>query len=182
MDQYLAMIIQFGGNFNPRGFALCNGQLLPLSQNTALFSLLGTFYGGNGTTTFALPDLRGRTALGQGAGPGLSQYSIGEVTGIETVSILTSNLPSHTHGVKAVASVGNQTTPSDFYLAEGQKTGTGPGAHSPNIYVASAPNMSLNPLSVSVNSGAANIPMNTMQPYLVITYLIAVTGIFPARN
>jgi len=183
MDQYLAFIMLFGGNFNPRGFALCSGQLLALSQNTALFSLLGTFYGGNGTSNFALPDLRGRTPIGQGQGAGgASFYSIGEQTGTETVSLLTSNLPMHNHLVSAVTLAGDQTAPSNCVLAEGPKSGSGPTAKSSNFYNTSAPNTPLNAQSLSVNTGGAGIPMPVMQPYLTVTALIATSGIFPARN
>jgi microcystin-dependent protein len=183
MDQYLGFILLFGGNFNPRGFALCAGQLLPLSQNTALFSLLGTFYGGNGTSNFALPDLRGRTPIGQGQGSGgVSFYSVGEQTGSETVSLLQSNLPMHNHLVNAVLLAGDQTTPSSFILAEGPKSGSGPTAKSSSFYNTSAPNTTLNIQSISVNSGGAGIPVSIMQPYLCVTAIIALTGIFPARN
>ena len=183
MNQYLAMILQFGGNFNPLGFALCNGQIMAISQNTALFSLLGTNYGGNGTSNFALPDLRGRTAIGWGPGqaPSLSQYFIGEQSGSENVSILPTNLPIHSHGVTAVTSVGNQSTPVSNYLAEGPKSGTPPHQTSTNIYYNGAATTPLNQLSVSVNSGGG-LPVSIVQPFLVITYIIALTGIFPARN
>lgn len=183
MDQYLAFILLFGGNFNPRGFALCAGQLMPISQNTALFSLLGTFYGGNGTSTFALPDLRGRTPVGQGQGSGgVSFYDVGEQTGSETVSLLQNNLPTHNHRVNAVTAAGDQSTPSNFILAEGPKSGSGPTAKSSNFYNTSAPNTTLNIQSLSVNPGGASIPVSIMQPYLCVTALIATSGIFPVRN
>jgi microcystin-dependent protein len=182
MDQYLGFILQFGGNFNPRGFALCAGQLLPLSQNTALFSLLGTFYGGNGTSNFALPDLRGRTPIGQGQSPGTSLYDIGEQIGSETLTMLSSNMPIHTHLVSAIALSGDQTTPATFILGEGPKSGSGPTSKSSNFYTTSAPNTALNAQSLSLNTGGAGVPMPIMQPFLVITHLIALTGIFPARN
>jgi len=182
MDQYLAMIIPWAGNFAPYQFATCDGQILPISQNTALFSLLGTYYGGNGTSNFGLPDLRGRIPVGQGDGPGLQPYVIGEQIGTETVSILSSNLPIHSHNFNAVASVGDKTTNSNFYLAEGTKSGSGPSAKSPNLYVAATPNTPLNVQSVSVNLGGAGIPMSLLQPFLTVTYIIALQGIFPPRN
>jgi microcystin-dependent protein len=184
MDQYLAMILQFGGNFAPRQFALCNGQIIAIASNTALFSLLGTYYGGNGTSNFGLPDLRGRTAIGQTntQAPGLSDYVIGEMIGSENVTMLTSNMPMHSHNLNAVAAVGNQTTPANMYLAEGPKTGTPPHQTSTNIYQSAAPNTPLNVQSVSVNLGGASIPMNIMQPFLTVTYIIATAGIFPPRN
>src|SRR5438270_2669849 len=97
-EPFLGEIRMFGGNFAPRGWSLCNGQLLPIAQNTALFSLLGTTYGGNGQTTFALPDLRGRVPLHWGQGPGLSNYDLGEQTGTESVTLLSTQMPAHSHG------------------------------------------------------------------------------------
>jgi len=180
MDQYLAMILQFGGNFAPKQFALCEGQLLAISTNTALFSLLGTFYGGNGTTAFGLPDLRGRTPIGTGQGPGLSDYVIGETAGNENENILSSNMPSHSHTVQAVASLPNQSSPSGNYLAEGPREGSGPTTKISHFYVNTAPNTSLNPSTLSLTGG--NTPVSILQPYNTISYIIAVQGIFPARN
>jgi len=183
MDQYLAMIIPWGGNFAPTQFATCDGQILPISANTALFSILGTYYGGNGTSNFGLPDLRGRIPVGQGDGPGLTPYVIGEQLGTETVSVLSSNLPIHSHNFNAVASVGDKTTIGGFYLAEGTKSGSGPSAKSPNLYAAGATlNTPLNVQSVSVNVGGAGLPMSILQPFLAVTYIIALQGIFPPRN
>ncbi|PTR01413.1 microcystin-dependent protein [Mucilaginibacter yixingensis] len=183
MDQYLAIIIQWAGNFAPTQFALCSGQILPISQNTALFSLLGTNYGGNGTSNFGLPDLRGRIPVGQGQGTGLSPYVVGEQTGSESVSLLSSNLPLHSHNVNVYAGVGNQSTPSNSYLAEGPKSGTGPSAKSPNIYYnGAAPNTTLNPLSISTNVGGGGLPMSILQPTITVSYIIALAGIFPPRN
>ncbi|MEO6684214.1 MAG: tail fiber protein, partial [Ginsengibacter sp.] len=121
MDPLLGMIAIFGFNFAPRGWALCAGQILPISQNTALFSLLGTMYGGDGRTTFALPDLRGRVPIGMGLGNGLSDVLIGEFIGSENKTILTSNLPSHTHNLMAVSDAGDQSIPTGAFLAN---TGT----------------------------------------------------------
>jgi microcystin-dependent protein len=161
---------------------LCNGQILPISSNTALFSLLGTFYGGNGTSNFGLPDLRGRVATGQGDGPGLQSYVIGETLGTESTTVLTSNMPSHTHNFNAVAAVGNKPSPASFYMAEGPKSGTPPHQTSTNVYQNTAPNTPLNIQSVSVNLGGAGLPISIMQPYLTVTYIIALQGIFPPRN
>src|SRR5215213_5859350 len=110
-DPYIGEIRMFAGNFAPRGWALCNGQLLSISQNTALFSLLGTMYGGNGQTTFALPDLRGRVPLHFGQGPGLSNYVEGEVGGTETVTLTTGEMPSHNHGANGNQAPGNSPSP-----------------------------------------------------------------------
>src|SRR5580698_4850181 len=139
-DQYLAMILQFGGNFAPVQFALCAGQILPISSNTALFSLLGTYYGGNGTSNFGLPDLRGRTVIGSGQGPGLSDYFIGEQTGVENETILYSNMPIHSHTVNAVAGGATQASPATAFLAEGPKSGTGPTAKVSHFYLNASPN------------------------------------------
>jgi len=181
-NQYLAMILQFGGNFAPVQFALCDGQILPIASNTALFSLLGTYYGGNGTSNFQLPDLRGRTAISQGDGPGLSSYVLGEFTGTENVTLTSSNIPLHTHNVNAYAGTGDQTTPSNYILGEGPKTGSGTHIVASHFYQNATPNTPLNPLSVSVNLGGSSIPMSIIQPYLAITYIIATQGIFPPRN
>jgi microcystin-dependent protein len=179
MDPYIGCVIIFGGNFAMRGFATCSGQLLPISQNTALFSLLGTYYGGNGTSNFALPDLRGRTVIQ------LSDYVVGEVIGDETVTMLNSNMPIHNHLLNAFnGSTATTTTnsPAGALLAEGPKSG-GIAGKSPNYYLSGgAPNVSMNPLAISVNSGGGPIPFSIMQPYLAITHLIAMNGIFPARN
>src|ERR1700712_5433026 len=107
MDNFLGEIRMFGGNFNPRGWQLCNGQLLAVSTNSALFSILGTQFGGNGTTTFGLPDLRGRVPVHQGSGPGLSPYVIGEATGTENVTLLSTQMPAHNHLVKAASAAGD---------------------------------------------------------------------------
>jgi len=189
MNPYLATIWLFGGNFNPRGFALCAGQIVPLSQNTALFSLLGTNFGGNGTSNFGLPDLRGRTPIGQGAGPGLSQYFLGEVTGTENTSLLSNNIPSHNHLVNVVNTYTSTTAtsnPTNNFLSEGPKTGTGPLAPVDKFYnnVGTSPltNVSLNPLAIGANIGGAGLPVNIQQPYLTVTAIICTSGVFPARN
>src|ERR1700719_3340863 len=109
---YIGEIRMFGGNFAPRNWALCNGQLLLISQNTALFSILGTTYGGNGTTTFGLPNLQGRVPIHWGSGAGLSTYAPGQTAGAESVTLLQSNLPPHSHAVNAIASGGNQASPA----------------------------------------------------------------------
>ncbi len=186
MNPYLASIWLFGGNFNPRGFALCAGQIMPLAQNTALFSLLGTNFGGNGTSNFGLPDLRGRTPVGQGAGPGLSQYFLGETNGTENTTLLSNNVPAHNHMVNAYApynATGAVSSPSGAFFAEGPKIGGGLGAKAPLVYTpTSPPNATLAPLSVGVNVGGAGLPVNIQQPYLTVTAIICTSGVFPARN
>jgi len=184
MDPYLGCVIIFGGNFAIKGFQMCNGQILSLSQNTALFSLLGTYYGGNGTSTFGLPDLRGRTAIQQGQGVGVSPYSIGESTGINSVTLLSSNIPSHNHQLNAVGGLATTALPpTNAFFGEGPTSGSGPGAKSTDYYIAAtAPNTTLNPQSIGLNAGGGSNPANIMQPYLAVTHLIAMQGVFPARN
>ncbi len=185
-DQYLAMIFMFGGNFAPYQWATCDGQLLPISQNTALFSLLGTYYGGNGTSNFQLPDLRGRASLGMGTGPGLSDYVIGEELGTETVTMLTSNIPLHNHLVNAYNAynaTGATASPASALFAEPQKSGGGPTAKAPFYYETGASaNTPLAPTTIATNTGGGSNPFGILQPYLAITYIIALAGIYPARN
>jgi len=172
----LGCIFMFAGNFAPRGYALCAGQILPIAQNTALFSLLGTTYGGNGQTTFALPDLRGRSPIGQGQGPGLSNIDLGEVAGAENTTLTNVNMPMHNHpllGDPGDASVG---TPGGNTLAN---SGSAQSGGLP-IYSSNAPTTPLN--GQSIGSAGGNQPFPIRSPYLGINYIIAVEGIFPSRN
>lgn len=176
---YLGEIRMFAGNFAPRTNAQCNGQLLSIQQNAALFSLLGTFYGGNGIQTFQLPDLRGRLPISQGNGPGLTPRVIGEVGGSENVTILQTTMPQHNHVVNATTDVGNLTGPSDKAIPAEPFNGTTPGT----LYVAPPPATvasPLNPLAVSLTGGSQ--PHQNMMPSLAITFIIALQGIFPSRN
>jgi len=170
---FLGEIRMFGGNFAPRGWALCNGQLLAISQNTALFSLLGTTYGGNGVTTFALPDLRGRVPNHFGQGPGLSNYTQGQVGGTENVTLLQGNLPAHSHPVNAVAAGGNQASPA-ANLPAIESTGTSLN------FSSSAANATMN--AATIGNAGQNLPLPVIQPYLTINFIIALQGIFPSRN
>ena len=169
----LGEIRMFGGNFAPRGWAFCNGQILPITQNTALFSLLGTMYGGNGINTFALPDLRGRVPNHFGQGPGLSNYTQGQVGGTESVTLLQSQLPAHSHSVNAVAAGGNQASPAGNLPAI-ESTGTSLN------FSSSAANATMNPATIG-NTGQGQ-PLPVIQPYLTINFIIALQGIFPSRN
>jgi len=171
-EPFVGEIKMVGFNFAPKGYAMCNGQILPISQNTALFSLLGTFYGGNGQSTFALPDLRSRVPIHQGQGPGLSPYVIGQVGGVENVTLLTSNLPPHNHFLNVNSNGGDQASPQNNYLAV-ESTGT-------SLNYTAAPNTQMNPQVVSVVGNG--IPHTIVQPYLVVTFVIALQGIFPSRN
>jgi microcystin-dependent protein len=174
---FLGCIFMFAGNFAPRGYALCQGQILPIAQNTALFSLLGTTYGGNGQTTFALPDLRGRAPIGQGQGPGLSPITLGEVAGTETTTLLITNMPAHNHTLTCDTNPASVGAPSGNLLAD---SGTSQSGGVPIYSNSNAPNGSLNPQSIGVAGGSQ--PFAIRNPYLGINYIIALQGIFPSRN
>lgn len=166
MSQPFLGEIRLGGwNFAPRGWAFCSGQLLPISQNTALFSLLGTTYGGNGQTTFALPDLRGRVAVGQGSGSGLSAVDLGEVGGVEQVTLLQTQMPAHTHPVRAATGAQTTNRPTGAYVGAG------------NSYSVSADTTLAAP-----DTAGGSSPHENRQPYLGLNYVIALAGIFPSRN
>jgi microcystin-dependent protein len=181
MDAFIGSIMMFAGNFAPRGWALCEGQLLSISQNTALFSLLGTTYGGNGQTTFALPDLRGRVPVQAGQGPGLSNVDLGESAGVETVTLTQQTMPAHTHTavVSVHANTSNQETdtPTNNYLGGSSGRGT-------TVYTATAPDTTLNAGAVTaqVGSTGGNQPFPIRQPYLGINFIICMEGIYPSRN
>lgn len=168
MNPFLGQIQAFGFNFAPRGWAMCNGQLLPISQNTALFSLLGTTYGGDGRTTFALPDLRGRVSMQMGTGPGLSTYRIGEKGGLERVNLTTQQIPSHNHSGKTAAETADPAKPEGNSLA------------SSIIYKNQAPDAALN--SATIGNGGGGQAHENMQPYFILNWCIAITATFPPRN
>ena len=172
-EPFLGEIRMFGGNFAPRGWALCNGQVLPIAQNTALFSILGTTFGGNGTTTFALPDLRGRVPVHQGQGPGLSNYTLGQQSGSESVTILQSQMPVHSHSVSCDPNGGGKTNPA------GNFPGTVSGTATEKIY-SSAGGGSMNTAMIGNAGGSQPVP--NIQPVLCVTFIIALQGIFPSRN
>ena len=177
MDPFLASIIMFGGNFAPRGWAFCEGQLLAIAQNDALFSILGTTYGGDGRTTFALPDLRGRAAIHPGTGPGLSNHRLGDKGGAERVTLNATQLPAHTHAITAQVGVstGNGTTdePDTNVLA---------GTAGNTYAAASAANGHLGGVSASAAQTGGNQPFGIMQPYLAINFIIATVGTYPSRS
>lgn len=171
-DQYLGEIRMVGFNFAPQGWALCNGQLLSISQNTALFSLLGTYYGGDGVTTFALPNLQSRVAIHQGQGQGLSPYVLGQNGGTENVTLTQQQMPQHNHTIGTFGGPGNTTHPPGTVMASGT---------SDKVYTSSSPDGStLNPGAVSQAGGSQ--PHSNIQPYLCITFVIALQGIYPSRN
>ncbi|MCR1782294.1 tail fiber protein [Nocardioides carbamazepini] len=173
-DPFVAEIRIFPFNFAPRGWAWCDGQLLPLSQNTALFSLLGTTYGGDGKSNFALPDLQGRAPMHPGQGPGLSLHDLGETGGSETVTLLESEIPSHTHALQAnLDGIGDTSVPSE----EAALTASSGGA----LYRAGPPTgHHLGPEALSPAGG--DQAHNNMQPYLTFYFCIALQGVFPPRG
>ena len=173
MDPLLASIILFAGNFAPRGWAFCQGQLLPISQNQALFSLLGTTYGGNGQTTFALPDLRGRAPIGMGQGPGLSNIDLGQSGGAESVTLTSSQMPSHTHALNAVTDNGDGSTPTNSLLAHS-------GALDKEFKANTNGNTTMHPTAIGAAGGSQ--PASIVSPYLGMNYIIALQGVFPSRD
>ncbi|WP_183092707.1 phage tail protein [Nocardioides stalactiti] len=170
-DQFVAEIRIFAGNFPPTGWAFCNGQLMPISQNTALFSLLGTTYGGDGKSTFALPDLQGMAPMQPGQGAGLSLRDLGETSGASSITLLESEMPVHSHVLSANAvDPGDRATPGTdtvFAPSSGGK-----------IYQSTS-NTTLHPLALTLAGGS--LPHNNMQPYLTLNFIIALQGIFPQR-
>ena len=171
-DPFVAEIRIFPFNFAPRGWAWCDGQLLPLSQNTALFSLLGTTYGGNGKSNFALPDLQGRAPMHPGQGPGLSLHDLGETGGSETVTLLESEIPSHSHALRASSDPADVQQPSPARsLAR-----SAPGF----AYIPGNPNATLAPEALAPAGG--DQPHNNLQPYLTFYFSIALQGVFPPRT
>lgn len=174
-DQFVAEIRIFPFNFAPKGWAMCDGQLLPISQNTALFSLLGTMYGGDGKSTFALPDLQGMSPLHAGQGPGLSLYDIGQTGGSQTVTLLISEMPSHTHTVAGKTGAGNTADPSNMVWANPA------GRPVPNSFVnGNSGLVAMSPSALSVAGGSQ--PHNNMMPYLGLNFCIALQGIYPPRT
>ena len=173
-DPFVAEIRIFGFNFAPKGWAFCDGQLLPISQNTALFSLLGTIYGGDGKSTFALPDMQGNAPMFFGQGPGLSLYDEGETGGVSFVTLLDTEMPIHQHALMANTAPGDLPTPgSTRSLARS----------APFIYKVPPPAQAPQPMApqaVSIAGGSQ--PHNNMMPYLVLNFIIALQGIFPSRN
>ena len=167
-EPFIAQIMMFGGNFAPRGWALCNGQILSIAQNTALFSLLGTTFGGNGQTTFALPDLRGRVPVHPGQGPGLSSVTLGEVGGVETVTLTQNQIAGHGHGVAASNGTAGASRPANNFLAAG------------GSYATATDGTVMNPGMIQASGGSQ--PHENRQPYLGVNFIIALQGIFPSRN
>lgn len=173
-EPFIGQVYLVGFNFAARGFAFCDGSLLAISSNTALFSLIGTAFGGNGTTNFALPDLRGRMPIGQGTGPGLTPRSIGQTSGSETTTLVTGNMPGHTHtatlmaengGAAANTPGGNLLAQADIYLAPGR-----------------APDVAMAASAIQVSTEGGGLPFDKMPPFLVMNYQIALQGLYPTRD
>ena len=172
MDPFVAEIRIFPFNFAPKGWAWCDGQLLPLSQNTALFSLLGTTYGGNGKSNFALPDLQGRAPMHPGQGPGLSLHDLGETGGSETVSLLESEIPSHSHTLRGTSDDADLKAPTSNRVLARSVSGF--------AYTASVPDVDM--ASGALAPAGGDQPHNNMQPYLTFYFCIALQGVFPPRT
>lgn len=178
----------FGGDFPPKGWAFCDGQLLLIAQNTALFSILGTTYGGDERTTFALPDLRGRALIGPRNGPGLSDYRLGQKGGQQTNTLNVNQIPSHNHAatgtIKASSSDGTTNKPTGNILAAGKTALDRSNIVDANIYSSTTPNtnMAANEVAVTVANTGGNQPINNLQPFLAVNYIIALVGIFPSRD
>ena len=171
-QQYIAQIQPFGFSFAPSGWAMCNGQILSIAQNTALFSLIGTYYGGNGTVTFGLPNLQSRVPNHQGASPSGEQFFIGETGGSENVTLTTATMPQHNHAFNG-ASVGGNAGRVD--------AGSALATSTDNFYAPPTSNLvPLNPASISIVG--QGLPHTNIQPYLAINWCIAMVGIYPARN
>ncbi|MCW3786698.1 phage tail protein [Plebeiibacterium sediminum] len=174
-EAMIGEIRMFAGNFAPRGWALCDGQLLSISQNTALFSILGTTYGGDGRTTFALPDLRGRVPMHAGSGTNLTSRSLGQKTGSETNTLNITQIPSHTHSVTVTNPVYDDEANSD------DPTGRYPAVSGENMYSDETNTNGATP-EITIGNAGGSQPVNNMQPSLTINFIIATSGVFPSRN
>lgn len=179
VDPYLSNVTIFAGNFAPLNWSFCNGALVSIAQNTALFSLIGTIYGGDGQTTFALPDLRGRFAVHPGQGPGLPVFDLGEVGGSENTTLLITNLPAHNHVVTSVTG-----SPGAYLDAGGANA---PGGAVPAIVTNRYSSISDNPMAPTIVNTltpvvGANSPVSNLSPYIAMNYIICVEGIYPSRN
>jgi len=180
MDGFIGEIRLFAPNFAPQSWLICAGQLMAISQNQVLFSILGTTYGGNGFTTFALPDLRGKAPIGEGQGPGLSVYTLGQQTGVTAYSLTGSNLPAHNHTISGTISmrtttaVADSETPGGNYFANDTST----------KFDTQNDGTTMKPANVNLVAGNAGsgVPVNNMMPYIAMNYIICQSGVFPARN
>lgn len=179
-EAYIGAVFMFAGNFAPRGYLLCQGQLLPISQYTAVFAILGITYGGNGQTTFALPDLRGRMPVGQGTGPGLPTVDLGEIAGSQNTTLTQINLPAHNHTCTVTLNAANDGRPATDSPAGAVLDSTGGTA----IYAASPDGTRMNAGAATAQVGIAggNQPFSIQNPCLGVNFIICLEGIFPSRN
>lgn len=169
-EPLMGQISMFAGTFAPRGWLFCHGQLLPIAQYNALFSIIGTTYGGDGRITFALPDLRGRVPVGQGQGPGLSPRDLGETSGNENVTLTISNMPAHTHQLNASTAVGTSNVPTGNVLANTSVL---------DKEYNGSPNTAMNNASIGISG--SNAPVTIMQPFQTFNFIIATEGVYPSR-
>jgi microcystin-dependent protein len=176
MNPFVAQLMLVPYNFAPLGWVFCQGQLLPISQFTAVFSLVGTFYGGDGKSNFALPNLQGCVAMGQGQGPGLNLYDIGETGGSDTVTLLTSEMPQHSHATMGVAQHANQASPGSSALSDALNAGGSPIS----LYATGTPNVAMSPSAISPAGGSQ--PHNNMMPFVTLNWVIALQGVYPPRS
>jgi len=175
-EPFIAEIRIFAGNFAPRGWAFCDGQLLPIAQNTALFSLVGTTYGGDGRTTFGLPNLKGRAPMHPGRGPGLTDRRLGQTGGVETVTLTETQMPSHTHTAQVTTQPGNEDDPqADAVLGAGPTAAT-------KLYGASGSTLDGTMAGPALPNFGGSAAHSNMQPYLVLEYIIALQGLYPSRS
>lgn len=177
MEEFIGIIKIFGGNFAPRGWAFCNGQLVSIAEYEALYSLIGTTFGGDGQVTFALPDLRSRKPIGTGQGPGLSSYVQGQTGGVETVTLTTATIPAHSHNLNVSSNDGNVHKPTAANAVAAAKDVNGDTIDS---FTTAAPNTALP--SASVSSSGSNSPHNNIDPFLATNYIICLEGIYPTQN
>ncbi len=181
MEGVIGYTTLFAGNFAPKAWAICSGQIINIQSNTALFSILGTTYGGNGTTTFGLPDLRGRTIVGQGQGPGLSHYSLGQMAGIENTTISRDQMPAHVHPVAVVANNPASDQPANLDTAANNVYGRDIAGGFP---YASFADVNMGPLqgNLQVTPTGASTAFSILRPILGLNYIICTQGVYPARN
>ncbi|MQG95526.1 phage tail protein [Pseudomonas sp. MN1F] len=174
-DPFLGEIKMFGGNFAPRGYAFCSGQQMAISQNAALFAILGTTFGGNGVSTFGLPDFQGRSPVHWGQGPGLSLVDLGEASGVETVTLLTSNMPAHLHSLQVSSADATSNKPiANGYLGAAVDKDLNPV----NLYTATAPAA----VNLNTSISGSSLPVENRSPYLAVSFIIALMGEFPSHN
>jgi microcystin-dependent protein len=175
---FVGTIFMTGANFAPYGWQLCQGQLISISENDVLYTLLGTAYGGDGVQTFGLPDLRGRVAINQGTGPGLSAYVMGQKSGSEQVTMTTNTMPSHTHLLNVTSNAATTNTPSTSVFISSAALGVGGAAL--DVYSTNAGSAQLAPSTIGANSGG--LPFSIIQPVLTVNYIIALFGVYPTQN